>query len=71
MNAEEKKYDLEEWLIAYAAEMVGVSEALPSTRSGDRDRLNIASVADETENMPVPRICFHKAENNEKRGRDT
>ena len=31
----EKKYDLEERLIAYAAEMIGVSEALPSTRSGN------------------------------------
>jgi len=35
MSGEEKKYDLEERLITYAAEMIGVSEALPATRSGN------------------------------------
>ena len=35
MGNAEKKYDLEERLIAYAAEMIGVSESLPSTRSGN------------------------------------
>jgi four helix bundle protein len=35
MGTSERKYDLEERLVVYAAEMIGVSEALPATRAGN------------------------------------